>query len=225
MEFFRVFWDVPGGDYTWVLGEYLMAGQLPFSWCRAVMVLLSKKGDLRFLKHWCPVSLLDTDYKIFARVLASHLASVLLHVIHPDQSYVVLGRMIHENIHPEKAFDRVDHEYLLGTLRAFRFGMQFVILIQLCMQMHCLVKVNRSLMTPSLWERSPVLVINQLVAFVLCPTLLIFGHPVWRGRAGQRISLVGLLLGLAKLVINKRQQELQMLESESTRCGAGGTQQ
>ncbi|CAM2105910.1 unnamed protein product [Caretta caretta] len=68
-------------------------------------------------------------------------------VIHPDQSYTVPGRSIFDNLFlvrdllelgrrdglsfsllsldQEKAFDRVDHGYLLSTLQAFGFGSQF----------------------------------------------------------------------------------------------------
>eukprot|EP00061_Rhincodon_typus_P017740 g46578.t1 len=39
------------------------------------------------------------------------------------------------------------------------------------------------------------------------PTLLIFGHPVWRGAGRSEDLLVGLLLGLAKLAINRSRQQ------------------
>ncbi|CAM2100438.1 unnamed protein product [Caretta caretta] len=68
-------------------------------------------------------------------------------MIHPDQTYTVPGRSIFDNLFlvrdllelgrrdglsfallsldQEKAFDRVGHGYLLGTLQAFGFGPQF----------------------------------------------------------------------------------------------------
>ena len=171
VEFFRAFWDVLGGDYAGVLGESVATGEMPLSWRRAIIALLPKKGDLRCLKNWRPVSLLSTDYKIFARALASRLGSMLDHMIHPDQSYTVPGRCIHDNLHlvrdlihlsqrtglsgaflsldQEKAFDRVEHEYLLGTLRAFGFGTHFVARIRLLYSAaECLIKVNGSLTAP-----------------------------------------------------------------------------
>eukprot|EP00061_Rhincodon_typus_P009737 g33464.t1 len=70
--------------------------------------------------------------------------------------------------------------------------------------------------------RSRVLVINQSVDCTLCnrlvplgplpgfiadiPTLLIFGHLVQRGAGKLEDLLMGLLLGLAKLVINRSKQ-------------------
>ncbi|CAM2106515.1 unnamed protein product [Caretta caretta] len=112
-----------------------------------VLALLPKKGDLRDLRNWHPVSLLSTDYKIVAKAISLRLGSVMPDVIHPDQTYTVPGRSIFDNLFlvrdllelgrrdglsfallsldQEKAFDRVDHGYLLSTLQAFGFGPQF----------------------------------------------------------------------------------------------------
>eukprot|EP00061_Rhincodon_typus_P009615 g33247.t1 len=131
---FRAFWDI--------LGECPSGGELPLSWRRAIIVFLPKKGDIPSFKNWCQVSFLSTDYKIFTRVLFSQLSSMVGDIFHPDQSYMVQGWWIHDNVHlvqdlihfcqltgllsaflsleQEKAFDRVDHEYLFGTLRALR---------------------------------------------------------------------------------------------------------
>lgn len=56
----------------------------PLSWQRAVMVLLPKRGDLCLVQNWLLVSLLCTDYKLFAMVMANHLGSMLPYMIHPD---------------------------------------------------------------------------------------------------------------------------------------------
>ncbi|CAM2106918.1 unnamed protein product [Caretta caretta] len=132
---------------------------------RAVLALLLKKGDLRDLRNWCPISLLSTDYKIVAKGVSLRLGSVLADVIRPDQTYTVPDHSIFDNLFlvrdllelgrrdslsfallsldQEKAFDRLDHEYLLNTLRAFAFGPQFVGFLQvLYASAECLVKLN-----------------------------------------------------------------------------------
>ncbi|CAM2117334.1 unnamed protein product [Caretta caretta] len=107
---------------------------------RAVLALLPKKGDLRNLRNWHPVSLLSTDYKIIVKAISLRLGSVLADVIHPDQTYTVPDR------NQEKAFDRVDHGYLLSTLQAFGFGPQFVGFLRvLYASAECLVKLNWTL--------------------------------------------------------------------------------
>eukprot|EP00061_Rhincodon_typus_P013358 g39684.t1 len=61
----------------------------------------------------------------------------------------------------EKAFDRVDHEYLLCTLRAFGFRMQFVAQIQLLYATtERLVKVNEAFPVV-LWRRLSALVLRR----------------------------------------------------------------
>ncbi|CAM2112901.1 unnamed protein product [Caretta caretta] len=92
-------------------------------------------------------------------------------VIHPDQTYTVPGRSIFDNLFlvrdllelgrrdglsfallsldQEKAFDRVDHGYLLSTLQAFGFGPQFVsFLWVLYASAECLVRLNWTLTEP-----------------------------------------------------------------------------
>ncbi|CAM2098477.1 unnamed protein product [Caretta caretta] len=133
MEFYRTFWDVLGPDLVTV---------------------------------WA-----DTDYKVVAKAISLRLGSVLADVIHPDQTYTVPGRTIFDNFYlvrdllelgcrdglsfallsldQEKAFDRVDHGYLLGTLRAFGLGPQFVGFLQvLYASAECLVRLNWTLTEP-----------------------------------------------------------------------------
>ncbi|CAM2111058.1 unnamed protein product [Caretta caretta] len=117
VEFYGVFWDVPGPDLVVVWAESLQSRVLPLS---------------------CSM-----DYKVVVKAISLWLGSVLADVIHPDQTYTVPGRTIFENLYlvrdllelgcwdglsfallsldQEKVFDRVDHVYLLGTLRAFGF--------------------------------------------------------------------------------------------------------
>nr|P14381.1 RecName: Full=Transposon TX1 uncharacterized 149 kDa protein; AltName: Full=ORF 2 [Xenopus laevis]AAA49976.1 ORF2 [Xenopus laevis] len=176
IEFFQFFWDTLGPDFHRVLTEAFKKGELPLSCRRAVLSLLPKKGDLRLIKNWRPVSLLSTDYKIVAKAISLRLKSVLAEVIHPDQSYTVPGRTIFDNVFlirdllhfarrtglslaflsldQEKAFDRVDHQYLIGTLQAYSFGPQFVgYLKTMYASAECLVKINWSLTAPLAFGR------------------------------------------------------------------------
>ena len=97
-EFFSVFWHVLGEDLVEVLNASLAAGRPPSSQRQALITLLFKKGDRLDPKNCRAISLLNTDDKILARVLAGRTLGVLQHVIHPDQSCGVRGRYIGENI-------------------------------------------------------------------------------------------------------------------------------
>ncbi|CAM2109326.1 unnamed protein product [Caretta caretta] len=171
VEFYRAFWDILGPDLVTVWAESLQSGVLPLSCRRAVLALLPKKGDLRDLRNWRPVSLLSTDYKIVVKAISLRLGSVMADVVHPDQTYTVPGRSIFDNLFlvrdllelgrrdglsfallsldQEKAFDRVDHGYLLSTLQAFGFGPQFVSFLRvLYASAECLVRLNWTLTEP-----------------------------------------------------------------------------
>ena len=170
-EFFQFFWPILQDDFLSVLSHACCSGNLPFSFRRAVITLLPKKGDLTDIANWRPVSLLNTDYKIFAKLLSNRLKMYIKKVVHQDQSYCVPGRTIYDNIclikdiinysninnlplavislDQKKAFDNVDHGYLNATLRAMGFGETFVSYINLLYQgAESLVKVCGSLTTP-----------------------------------------------------------------------------
>ncbi|CAM2113272.1 unnamed protein product [Caretta caretta] len=145
VEFYRVFWDVLSPDLITVWAKSLQSGVLPLS---------------------CSM-----DYKIVVKAISLRLGSVLVEVIHPDQTYTVLDRSIFDNLFlvrellelgrrdglsfallsldQEKASDRVDHGYLLSTLREFSFGPQFVGFLRLLYaSAECLVKLNWTLTEP-----------------------------------------------------------------------------
>ena len=153
MEFYVTFWDILGSDLVEVLNASLDHGSLSSSQRIALISLIYKKGDRLLHKNWRPITLLNVDYKLCARTPAGRLLKVLQHVIHPDQTCGVRGRYIGENVallrdvvhyinennlpaavlalDQEKAFDRVDWDFLLVTLDHMGFGPSFVSWVKL----------------------------------------------------------------------------------------------
>lgn len=171
VDFFKAMWNYIGRDLYEVIQECFKEKRLPTSCQRAVLTLLPKKGDLSDLKNWRPVSILTTDYKLIAKVLANRLKTVLGDVIHQDQSYCIPERSIYDNIFmirdildytklhevnvgflfldQEKAFDRVDHGFLYDTMTAFGFGDGFMSWIKLLyMNASCILKIGGGLSKP-----------------------------------------------------------------------------
>ena len=152
-EFNLAFWKVLGEDLIEVFNASFSSGHLPPSLRRALITLLFKKGDRLDPKNWRPISLLNSDYKILARIVAGRLSKVLQLLIHPDQSCGVQGRYIGENIvllnsvfqysreasvpgallslDQEKAFDRVDHGFLFRIMSHVGFGSSFISWVKL----------------------------------------------------------------------------------------------
>ena len=110
-------------------------------------LIFKKRGDVKHLKNWRPISLLNVNYKIISKAITLRLSKVLEHIIHPDQTCSVPGRSIFSNVTllrdvldyiqrtdesailislgQEKAFDRVNRPFLLKLLQVYGFGPNF----------------------------------------------------------------------------------------------------
>ena len=98
VEFRVAFWDLPGGDLVNVFNASLEAGLLPFSQREALIALIFKKGDRLDHNNWRPISLLNDNFKLCARVLDGLLLKVIATVVAPDQTCGVPGPYIGENV-------------------------------------------------------------------------------------------------------------------------------
>lgn len=171
VEFYRAFWDILGQDVLDVFNVCLASGSMPVSCRRAVLTLLPKKGDLQDIKNWRPVSLLCVDYKILSKVFASRLGRAMEEVIHRDQTHCVPDRSMVNNVHlirdvldvsgslgldtglisldQEKAFDRVEHNFLWTVMDRFGFSAGFIAKIKvLYSDIESVLKFNGSLCAP-----------------------------------------------------------------------------
>ena len=108
----------------------------------------TEKGDRLDPRNWRPITLLNVDYKLAARVIAGRLLRVIYLVVDKDQTCGVPGRFIGENVallcdvveyasssgtpvailslDQEKAFDRVDWGFMRATLATMGFGPSFI---------------------------------------------------------------------------------------------------
>ena len=115
--------------------------------CALLMVIPKGTKDKRLLKNWRPISLLNVDYKILAKVLATRLQKVISYVTSSDQVGYIRGRYIGDNIRImldilemtkyevdpglmvmvdfEKAFDTESWDFLHKTLEFFNFAPTF----------------------------------------------------------------------------------------------------
>lgn len=124
-----------------VFNDALTYGIFPSSWLKTCMCLLPKKGDLRDLKNWRPLSMICCDAKIFTRLLNHRLMPFMNRLICPQQSGFMPGRFIGDNgmilqstkliathqssehiallLDQEKAYDRIHPAYLRAVMQRF----------------------------------------------------------------------------------------------------------
>lgn len=152
-EFYSAFSQQLALIFATVCTDSFNRGSLPDTLNQACITLLPKKDkDPLKCSSYRPVSLLNSDYKILAKVLALRLEQVLPCVISPDQtgfvkdrrSFFGIRRLLNVLYTPsltdsecllsmdaEKAFDRVEWGYLFETLQRFGFGNTFISWVKL----------------------------------------------------------------------------------------------
>ena len=149
LEFYLKFWHLLAPLlcrlYNFCFTEECLPESLQTSVTR---LIFKKRGDVKDLKNWRPISLLNTDYKILSKVITLRLSRVLGSLVDPDQTCSVPGRSITSNVtllrdvldyiertnesgilvslDQEKAFDRVNHSFLFRLLEHLGFGPSFV---------------------------------------------------------------------------------------------------
>ena len=82
MEFYKIFWPEVGSLVYESFQNAYEHGQLSATQRQGVINLIPKKDkDLTDLKSWRPLSILNADYKILAKVLSERLKAVLHEII------------------------------------------------------------------------------------------------------------------------------------------------
>ena len=147
-EFFKFFWSDLNALLINSFNYGFTKGELSIDQRRGIITLTPKKEkDRYYLKNWRPIALLNTDYKILAKLLAIRLKKVMDNLIDHDQTGYLKGRYIGENIRTvadimyylennnlsgailqidfEKAFDSINWAFIQKTLHAFNLGPSF----------------------------------------------------------------------------------------------------
>ena len=135
------------------------------------MCPIYKKKDRTEISNYRPITLLNTDYKLFTKVLALQLIDEIRRMIHPDQTGFIPKRTIFNNIKlanmilnyaeltetdgaiialdQEKAYDKIRHDYLWKALEKFNIPNIFINTIkELYKHAYTKVAVNGCLSSP-----------------------------------------------------------------------------
>lgn len=147
IEFYQKFWPIFGRFLIESINYTFAHGELSSSQKQAVITLLDKGKDRTKLKNWRPISLLNVDYKIISKCLATRIRKVISGLIHHNQVGYVKNRNIQDNIRAiadvleytkrankqgillcidfEKAFDSLEWGFMNAILDKLNFGPVF----------------------------------------------------------------------------------------------------
>ena len=145
-----------------IYNNCMRQGSIPRRFTRNIVKFLRKNkhgGD--GISNFRPLTMLNTNLKILAKILADHLHIVQPSLICPEQTCAVKGRTIQNSLHlvrtivdkvdgnaalitlyQPKAFDRVNHGFLEAVLSAAGFGLHFRTWIRLYASPRVMIEVN-----------------------------------------------------------------------------------
>ena len=146
-EFYKCFWYLIKDVFLNYIEEVKVNGFPAHRNTSVTTIIYKYKGETFLLTNYRPISLINIDIKILTKVLTNRLSHLLHNIIHKTQT-AIPGRKIDQTIHllrdlidlankediggaflfldQEKAFDRVNHEFLFNTMETFGFGNQFI---------------------------------------------------------------------------------------------------
>ena len=155
-SFYQDHWLQVKDHLCFAIKDFFISGRLLTEINHTFIALVPKVDHPETTTHFRPISLCNTLYKIIAKVLVNRMRPILQRLIHPCQSAFVPNRAIHDNIlvaheimnkfrhykgkkgfvalkiDMEKAYDRIEWDFLLACLRQLGFNNTWVKWISEC---------------------------------------------------------------------------------------------
>lgn len=157
--FYKKYWDILGKDVCRAVLSYLNGGNFDAGLNITNIVLIPKVNTPSKLSDFRPISLSNVLYKLISKVLANRLKFILPHIISPEQSAFVPGRLITDNVlvafetlhsmasrfsgkegymalklDMSKAYDRLEWDFLEVMLRKLGFVEIWINLLMSCVR-------------------------------------------------------------------------------------------
>uniref|UniRef100_A0A803SUG8 Reverse transcriptase domain-containing protein n=1 Tax=Anolis carolinensis TaxID=28377 RepID=A0A803SUG8_ANOCA len=150
-----------------IMNQILENQKIPDSWRNATITMIPKEGqDLKNVKNYRPISLLNSDYKIFTTILAERMKEFLKDWIGEEQTGFLPKRQMKDNVREiiniiefyeftkkdelalltidmEKAFDNLNWDFFKLLIRELDMGYKFINAInQIYDKQEAKIKIN-----------------------------------------------------------------------------------
>ncbi|KAL3694197.1 hypothetical protein R1sor_007848 [Riccia sorocarpa] len=147
-EVMTTLWPIVGKSFCEAVIDFWESGDLLPYFKDGLLFLLPKVEDPLTLAQWRPITLLNTIYKVIAKLIAARLAIVLPGRIQFEQQGFIKGRsthnciltfaLVHEalklerkqalfyTLDQEKAYDRIYHAFIWETMDSMGFSAQTI---------------------------------------------------------------------------------------------------
>jgi len=198
LSLFQDTWNTIKDDWLDLFSQMFVPGNLTEQQKRGVVVCIPKTTRPTQPSDYRPITLLNTDYKTLARLLANQMRPTLEELLHPSQFCGRPGSTIFEALATVReavavaemmrkplniltldfsdAFDRISHQYLFAILHSYGFSKSFVDRIRhMYTNASSVVQINGNLSAPfpiqcSVRQGCPL----SMTLFTLCINPLIY---------------------------------------------------
>ncbi|KAK4381010.1 Retrovirus-related Pol polyprotein from type-2 retrotransposable element R2DM [Sesamum angolense] len=164
--FFKAAWPVVGEEVSNAIIDFFKTGRLLKQLNATLLTLIPKVRNPHSVAEFRPISCCNVTYKVITKILVSRIREIPDLLISPSQNAFVPGRLISDNVllaqelfsgynqcrlpprcalkvDLRKAYDTVEWDFLIATLRMFGFPAVFIKWIEECVtSAHYSVVVN-----------------------------------------------------------------------------------
>lgn len=155
-KFFQAYQPIIENDVCLAIQSFFHHDKLLLSLTHTLITLILKIDHPETPNHFRPISLINTIYKAISKLLVHRLSPILKREISPLQNAFTEDRSIHDNIlivqeilnvfqksqnktglcalklDTEKAYDRIEWDFLWKCLNSFGFPSQWIVWIREC---------------------------------------------------------------------------------------------
>lgn len=153
-EFYIKNFEIVKEELIKIFNDYLVGAERPpREFSAGVITLIHKRGSKHHLENYRPISLLNCDYKLFTKIIANRISPFLEDLLSAGQTACLPQKSCTDNLKDirrillrsndtlrfkgalvsvdlQKAFDKVDHNYLWKVLRKFNLPEMLIECIQ-----------------------------------------------------------------------------------------------